>query len=282
MYVKPGQGQHADVVSTREVAANDICYLLSVACGTKVQWIAREDFTEEETFVGSHHARRITKRYSGLPTIDPRHPTDASGFLAMTLPSFGDRVAKWSRLYQLIDTYLDAKAESDYLELRGIKLAVTMEVLKEAFIAATQQRHLACVEEEFDALLPDLKTAVRSVLQAHGWQEKQRAIAYGNLVALNRVSFRDHLAALCQHVSLSSLTDTDLKLFSRCRDTLVHQGRFYAEAASARERASLRPHSGPVEEYFWLLHVIDRLLLLILGYRGPYFDCTGMRRVESF
>ena len=26
---------HADVVSTRELAANDICYLLSVACGTK-------------------------------------------------------------------------------------------------------------------------------------------------------------------------------------------------------------------------------------------------------
>lgn len=274
---------HADNTSVRESAADDICYLLSVARATKVQWIAREDYSEDGAPVQFHYAPRVTKVYCALPTIDPRHPRDTEGFLEVALPRYLANRDKW-QAPGLVDTYLDAKAEADYLEVRGIKLAVAMEVLKEAFVSATQQPYLACSDAEFRAVRPKLKTAIGGVLCQHGWQGPQRAIVYGNLGALNRVSFRDHVAALCAYLDLA-LPESDLKLFVRCRDSLVHRGRFYSESATEEDRESLAPHSTSVEEYFWLLHVLDRLLLRIVGYRGPYIDWSdvcGPRRVDAF
>jgi hypothetical protein len=268
---------HADIAVDREIIATEICSLLSIACGTKIEWVAREDYLGDATPVEFHHSRRITKSYCALPTIDPRHPTDTEQFLNITLIKYADIAAKWGSLSSLINTYLDAKAEADYLEIRGVKLTVAMEVIKEAFISATLQQRFACSEPDaFEKIKPKLQTALSRVLKKYGWNNCQRAIAYNNLSALNRISFGTHLASLCKYLELD-LHDEEKKLFVRCRDSLVHCGRFYCSVATEKERVSVKPHSKPVDEYMWLMHVLDRILLRIVRYSGPYIDWSDVR-----
>jgi len=230
-----------------------------------------------------HHISRITKAYCGLPCVDPSNPSDTRTFLEVALPTYLTRKAEWRLAPGLIDTYLDSKAESDYLELRGTKLAVTMEVLKEAFLAATGQPDHLCSETEFNELRHELNTAIQAVLKNREWNDSRRAMVYRNVPALNRVPFRQHIESLCAHLGLT-LSERDIKLFVRCRDSLVHRGRFYSQTADERERASLPPLPNPDDEYFWLLHLLDRLLLRIVGYRGAYIDWSnpgGPRRLKA-
>jgi hypothetical protein len=136
-------------------------------------------------------------------------------------------------------------------------------VLKEAFIAATGHQQYAVPEVDFEAVKDDLREAVRTVLHQHGWSEPQRATAYKNLPALNRLPFRDHVTALCSNLGLN-LSEGDVKLFVRCRDSLVHRGRSYTETADEKQRRSVAPHPTKVKEYFWLVHMLDSLFLRIV------------------
>ncbi len=81
--------------------------------------------------------------------------------------------------------------------------------------------------------------------------------------------------ALCKTLHLA-LPASDVKLFVRCRDSLVHRGRFYTETANAEERHSVPPHPTPAQEYFWLVHVLDCLFLRIVGYKSPYVDWSNI------
>jgi len=77
--------------------------------------------------------------------------------------------------------------------------------------------------------------------------------------------------ALCSEVGLA-LSDEDFRRFVKCRNSLVHRGRFYCETANAGERRNCPPHDSKVQEYFWLLQIVDRLFLRLVGYDGPWID----------
>ena len=270
------QAADGDVCSD---AATDLCHLLSLACGTKVQWVSRVGYSADDIDVHHHHSSRVTKNYCALPAIDPREPRDIEAFLKAVIPRYLIEKDRWGLATGLLDAYLDAKAEADYLELRGVKVAVVMEMLKQAFIAATGQPEYAVPTAAFEAIKDDLRAAVRSVLRQREWSRPQRDTVYANLPALNRLPFREHVTDLCGNLDLT-LPEDDVKLFVRCRDSLVHRGRFYTETADEEQRRSVEPHSTKTKEYFWLVHMLDRLFLRIVGYRGPYIDWSNIESPE--
>ncbi|MGH9460943.1 MAG: hypothetical protein ACRD1X_06970 [Vicinamibacteria bacterium] len=256
-------------VHLRSLAADDVCDLLSLASGTKVQWIARTDYSESGTVLHRYHASRVTKSYCPWPLIDPTHPNDTANFIAAALPVYVSRKTQWGLGRGLLEAFLDARAQADYLETRGVKLAVAMEMLKTAFVSAANSPEFVRPELEFDDIADKLKKAIKGVLSR--WKPAERALVYENLPALNRAPFRNHLISLCFKVDLS-LTDADLQLFVRCRNSLVHRGRFYCQTANEKARLKCPPHASPVHEYGWLLHVMDRLYLRLVDYRGPMID----------
>jgi hypothetical protein len=268
------QAADADVCSD---AATDLCYLLSLACGTKVQWISRVGYSTDGTDLHHHHSSRVTKNYCALPVIDPREPRDIEAFLATVIARYLTEKDRWDLSTGLLDAYLDAKAEGDYLELRGVKVAVAMEMLKDAFIAATGQRVYAVPKAAFEDIEGDLRAAVRSVLLQREWSSSQRATVYANLPALNRLPFHEHVTALCKKLGLI-LPAGEVKLFVRCRDSLIHRGRFYTETADEEQRRSVEPHPTKAKEYFWLVSMLDRLFLRIVGYEGPYIDWSDIEK----
>ena len=259
---------------SREAAADDICALLSVARGTKIQWIAREDYTPSGDRLHRYHFSHVTKLFCPLPAIDPRKIEDTSRFLATAMRAYVERRENWGLSRGLLDAYLDAKSDIDYLQTRGVKLAVAMEMLKESFIQASGYQDLVRPRREFRAMTQDLKNALKKVMEQHHLDAPQRAIVYRNIEGLNRVPFENIVAALCTSIEMD-VSDEHRKLFVKCRNSLVHTGRFYCETADDHDRAELPPHPGPVEAYCWLLHFLDRVLLRVVGYRGPYVDWSN-------
>lgn len=270
-------------LSEHHLVADDVCRVLSLACGTTVQWIARTDCSKSGTVLQQYHGSHVTKPLCPLPLIDPRVEEDIPRFVEVALPAYVTRKSKWD-LARCILAFLDARAEADFLETRGVKLAVVMEMLKNSLLTAENVAEFVRPEPEFAELRPALKNAIGAVFSQHGWQESERAIAYANLQSLNRVPFYDHLTALCERLELS-LSPADLQLFVRCRNSLVHRGRFYCQTADDDARRNCQPHASPPAEYFWLLHVMDRLFLRLVDYRGPLIDWSEVgapKRRDSF
>ena len=254
---------------TSETVADDICSLLSIASGTKVQWIRRTDLTQSLDVVRSCHDYRVTKPYCPLPVIDPRPRQDLSLFLTTTLPTYVQRRESWGLSAGLLDAYLDAKSETDYLQVRGVKLAVVMEMLKESFLQVSGYQQLNMPKGKFHTIVRCIKTELKR--PHHDLEKRQRDVAYRNLEGLNRIPFGDVLDALCSKLQLN-VPKRDRTLFVQCRNSLIHTGHFYCETAGTEERSTVVPHPSSAEEYFWLLHFLDRLFLRLVGYEGPYVD----------
>src|SRR6266568_3433347 len=117
-----------------EKAVENLCYLLSVAQGTKIQWIYCDQYNEEGILLSRRHGTRVTKVYCPLNILDQNNNRETKAFIEGTYSTYVVNRNRYEFDGGTIDAYLDAKAENDYLELRGIKLAVAMEALKAVFL----------------------------------------------------------------------------------------------------------------------------------------------------
>jgi hypothetical protein len=76
-----------------------------------------------------------------------------------------ERHDTWGLSRGLLDAYLDAKAEADYLQTRGVKLAIALEMLKEVFLQASGYPDLLRPWSQFRAMVPAMKKALKAVLE---------------------------------------------------------------------------------------------------------------------
>jgi hypothetical protein len=102
----------------------------------------------------------------------------------------------WGLSLGLLDAYLDAKAEADFLQIRGVKLVVAMEMLKEAFLRASGYPDLLRPKPQFRAMVSDLKDSVKVVIVRHGFSNAERPMVYRNIPGVNRVPFEEIVAKL--------------------------------------------------------------------------------------
>lgn len=250
-------------------AADEVCYLLSIALGTKVQWIALTEATGAGSWLTRHHYSRVTKQYGSL------HPLNTQGrgvgkFLQISSDGRFSRAKERVGLSTAtIDTYLDAKAEGDFLQVRALKLVAAVEMFKAEFVEKLAGPSWALPREEFAQMMPKFKEAIRGLLP--GSTAEQRRSINANLLGLNRIPFSTQLRELCEAVGMS-LENEGLSRFVASRNKLVHEGRFYCERATEEEKRRLTPLPRPVDEWFWLVHFVDRLFLRAIGYEGEYID----------
>ena len=115
-----------------------------------------------------------------------------------------------------------------------------------------------------------ISEAVNRVLEANGFNDKnvrQALSSKAKTSALNRRSFRYFLKKLCETLEVNVSTE-DLDLFVKCRNELVHKGRFYCSTVTIETKDK-------VKEYGFLVNFLDRIFLKLLGYSGPYINrCT--------
>lgn len=269
--------EEGGIVSLKEVV-DDLCYLLSVARGTKIQWIYCDQYNESGALVMRAHSSRVTKPYCPFAVIDPRGDgrDETKTFLEQAYSAYVSKRDSFRLNQGTIDAYLDAKAENDYLEMRGVKLAVALEMLKSTFLEMPDSsvKEFVLDEEEFKKLVAPISKAIEDTLELNGVNEKdsRKAIcADKKIEGLNRRSFRYFIDKLCKQIGLK-VEEKEIKLFVACRDKLIHKGRFYYEAATKQEREECPPLPSKTHEYFFLVHFLDRIFLKLLGYGGIYID----------
>jgi len=255
-----------------------LCAVLSIARGTRVQWVLWEQLDKDGNLVHRSHHSKITKNYCGLNLIDPNQLEDNQSFLDVALPAYQDTKNHYALNQRTIGAYLDAKAEGDFLELRGAKLAVAMELLRTSLLEDPESKMETNILEEnhFEKLSPKIGSAIRDACGCNVSSNDKNAIC-AKIPGLNRRSFSNHLRKLTRSLGLP-IPINDQRLFISCRNKLVHEGAYYCKAATPIERESVRALESPVQEYFFLVHFLDRIFLRLLGYSGPYLDWSYPHR----
>lgn len=264
---------------SKEMASN-LCYLMSIIRGTKVAWIYCTAYSKEN-IINKVHIDGNTKRYSALPLLFDSWDAGRTveSFLEATYNIFYSRRARF-RLEEIIDAYLDAKAEGDFIEMNGAKLAVVMEKLKAIFIESIELIEYNSQSMHFGEYIinPDVFKHYRKKLQKNLvpclkemgiLDEHIRTKIYKNTICLNRTSFGDLLKGLWAEIDLC-LENRDICLFIHSRNSLIHKGKFYCESKEPNEQCE--PLASRVEEYFFILNILDRTILKLVGYSGHYIN----------
>lgn len=264
--------------------ADTLCYIFSVAQGTKVNWIYRKDCDAAFAMVGFTHHHRTTRPYNVLSLIDQDvvHQNEFREFVETAYPCFVKHDSAWQLKRGTIDAYLEGKAEGDFLETRGVKLAAAAEALKAMYLqtAPDEMTEFHLSKDVFKNAIPWMVDTLHQAMIANGVEESvaEKMCTPDTLLNLNRRSFSQLLKDVCTKFDYTP-TSRERSLFIASRNALIHNGRFYCKLPPEG-----RP-GGPVEEYFFMVNFLDRLYLHLLGWNGrPYIDWRmpdGPRRVEG-
>lgn len=144
---------------------DDLVYVLSVARGTKIQWIYMDAYDECGARLSRLHRDAVTKPYSPLPPLDPRleHRDATRRFIEGGYRAFVSTTSSHRLTRAMIDSYVDARLQTDYLEMRGVKTAIVIEMLK--WISAGK-----------GAKHPNLKASLAKLSKSIGLRAKRRAL----------------------------------------------------------------------------------------------------------
>jgi len=215
------------------------------------------------------------------PRCDGRHETKI--FLERAYSAYVSRRDSLRLNRGTIDAYLDAKAENDYLETRGVKLAVALEMLKAVFLELpdSSAKEFVLDQEDFKKHVQPISEAIEKILEQEGVEKNDRKAicSQKRIEGLNRRAFRYFIGKLCKQIGLK-VEEKEIRLFVECRDKLVHKGRFYCEDATNEEREKCPPLPSETDEYFFLVNFLDRIFLKLLGYSGTYIDWRAPERPD--
>lgn len=134
---------------------DDLCYILSVGMGTKIQWVYCDHYDVAGTRFRRQHAARVTRPYNPLPIIPTTPGENIRQFVERSFPKYMEKRDAYELKRGTIDGYLDAKATDDFLETRGLKLAVALEELKHVHMGFMGTR-LRFFQDKVKTLCEDL------------------------------------------------------------------------------------------------------------------------------
>jgi hypothetical protein len=250
-----------------------VCSLLTLATGTHVDWSVAY-FTHADSTVGeTRRAAPVRPFVHGPPLMRSDAPEDLCRFIETSYAPF----TKWRSplgLNAVVHAYADGLA-SGFLDTRTLAFAVLGEYLTTRVLKVQRIEHRLMprrVGRQVRRLLmckagPIIRLGTRfsRLTTEHvdravkGVEGKLQWIAEPNLAyKLERVN--DHLAA--------GLLPDDIRAFVKVRNDLAHGMTFD------------RKRGKPYRQYSAVRYVVDRLLLAILDYRGPFLDCRSPSSME--
>ena len=262
----------AELEQMKEVTDN-LCYLLSLARGTKIQWIYYNIHNEVgECFSRSHFAN-ITKEYYDSPLIPDR---DLRSFIEITYPNYLKKKYLYKLRLGLIDAYLEAIAGGSYLEIRGMRLSVIIEMIKDVIMMLPEAPVKETIFEKdyfkkivYNPLKKILHDRLKNEIELGlNVENNDKKMMYSKILELNRRTFKEILIKICKFIKLE-IDDNNIDHFINSRNSLIHKGLFFCQCNCEKtDMESKRMEN--VEEYFFLRDFVSKILLKILGYSGSY------------
>lgn len=267
--------------------ADALCRVLSVARGTHIAWIYKVSLDSTGNPVTRVHSNRITRDYhDGLPLLsdspDDAEPTQV--FAETTFPAYVVKSSEYMLDGGSLDTYLEAKSEEQYLEMRALKATVAMEMLaaRHCSSCVAPQFNLIINPTVFNSLIEELSSSICDIVlrTTKNKKDAKRVAGRGRVLGLNQRSLGERIQRMWKGIGLLA-SPQDAKLFAVSRNCLAHTGRF---ACSPENRATVDgqdiPWSTSIEEYGFLMSLLDRTILRILDYDGPYINWHRLDHFE--
>lgn len=254
--------------------AETTCALLSLIVGCRVSWLHLEGLDVSEAVTNAWVSNAIAGPFLSLPLIDE---AQRWGFVAEHWQPFSDFYAANRRhARRLIGLLLNATTDDDFIEVRGAKLATTVEALTRVVVGESVPTGFATRAD---------RRAFRDAVKAHVEAEARARLVYdlaGSLDArehriaelrekvsnLLHPTFRQQIEEMHRVLRLDMDVD-QVRRVIRSRNELVHEVRFVCQRDPP---PGDWPHQSPAAEYFSMLRFVDRLLLRTIGYRGPFVD----------
>jgi len=240
----------------------ELCKLLSLARGTKINWINAQGYTQNDQLCHTILKNSIAWPFSHYPLIDSRNPNDTPFFIKKVYPAYLRNRDSYN-LDIAIEQYLDAKRETTYLETRGLAAVALVDSLQQLYASEndfveivkgfTQQKHI---------VRNGMKTLMKSTFPDIQVEELQEVLQ--KIPELNRRSFRT-LLKLWTHSLGLLVEDSELKAVTETRNSLAHKMRFKSNE-----------HGEKLLEYFRLMNLIDQVFLKLLDYKG-YFIYVDLK-----
>lgn len=269
-------------VSNLDTAVDTLCRVLSLARGTHVTWVYRTSVNADGRPVGAVYSNRPTFGYHSGAILDDS-PNDATNTRQFVEETCSEYIAK-SSPYMLdkgsLDTYLEGKAEGQYLETRALKLVVAMEMLVAGHFhdpAAARSDHVIN-PSVFSAMVPELTSCISQTVLSYtanhpsDRKHAKRISAPARVSQLNERSFEELVYVMWQDIGLRA-SPADARSIQVTRNSLVHTGQFAcSRVQETPNHVEACQSSTPIEEYFSLSSLLDRTFLRILNYDGPYID----------
>jgi hypothetical protein len=254
---------------------DDLLYSMSIARGTKIQWIYYEICDDKENFISRVHSSRVTKVYSSYNLIDPKDSNSTKVFLEKAKPVFDEKNELVKLMRELIDSYLDSFIPGIYLETKGVSLGITMEMLKQIFIKIAEKDGINKENILTNKKFKELKKSIKECIDSRVEEEEKRNLMNENVTSINRKPFKVLISDFCKEINYE-VNEDQIQIFVKCRDKLVHTGNFYCRSATSNDKEKYPQLKDEPSEYRFLVNFINKLLLKSYGYRGFYLDWSSI------
>ncbi len=238
----------------------DLCHGLSLVQGRKINWIHHATYGPRRAFQRAVFGETITKASPAQPLCFI--PT-APAAVTLSLTAAKDAISAIKQFREtfdphnrLINAWLDARTQTDYLEGRTLKYVVVIEALialttrADKNMATTVRDPKAWAQLYEKNIIPALPAGAANWLTLGNWQR------------LNVRSFRNVLEASCK-VHRITVPPEDVTCFSRIRNAIVH--RFDYDYNNRLPREWKMPNHPEAAQHYFAAGFVDRIILQLFG-----------------
>ncbi|MHB8164701.1 MAG: hypothetical protein ACYDDV_10255 [Methanoregula sp.] len=255
---------------------NDLCLLLSIARGTKINWIYNELRNENGEILLKSHASTTNRSFTAVSSIIEESNTKATKeFLEGAWKVIQTNPILKKRITAIINEYIEAK--QGYIESKGIKCAVVLEMLKNYTIAMYESEIAGKIVDK--NVFSDLISHITQDIHQKIDDDKKASLLLQNIKGANRIPFSDIISILCEKIEYN-VEKEDLSLAIKIRNSLIHNGYYYNRFASESEIKKYPQLNSDGSEYFFLVNFLDKLFLRLFDYHGPYVNNSNVHKLE--
>lgn len=250
------------------------CALLSLIVGCRVAWLHLEGLDPSGTVTRAWVSNAIAGPFVSMPLIDETSRWDVVAGHWQQFSEF--YTAHQGHARRLIGLLLNATADDDFLEVRGAKLATTVEALTTVLVGNSVPTGFA-TPADGKAFCRAVRTHIEAEASSRladdtadnvGAKEQRIAELTQKANNLLQPTFRQLISQVHRVLRLS-IDVEQVRRFIVSRNELVHEARFVCQ----RDTSPVGwPYPSPADEYFAMLLFVDRLLLRTVGFRGPFVD----------
>lgn len=235
-----------------------MCDIMSVARGTLVSWTSFDIQTVNDEKPYSLFRNSVTRRYASTALINDNDRNHSKLFLE-------NGFQRCSVLHKDFKIRRAARAftetrDGSFIEARSLQIAVLVEYLTNVKARLDNRTHFLN-NNKFEAGWETFKAKSEFLLREiyPDSDKKCRGQMLNSMRGLmNRRPLSWKLSSLAKWLEIGFEPD-EIEVFIQTRNELAHEGRF--------------PESEtPTKHYLRMQHFLDRLMLRLLGYRGPYYD----------